>query len=74
MKGTWVKDADKPLTRQLKDRGRLLHLEQYLHEYPFCWRASEDPLIQYPRRSWFIRTTKFRDLMLKNNSQNRLAT
>ncbi|MCA9140429.1 MAG: class I tRNA ligase family protein, partial [Planctomycetales bacterium] len=24
---------------------------------------------QYPRRSWFIRTTKFRDLMLKNNSQ-----
>ena len=69
MKGTWVKDADKPLSRQLKDAGRLLHLEQYLHEYPFCWRADQDPLIQYPRRSWFIRTTKFRDLMLKNNSK-----
>ena len=69
MKGTWVKDADKPLTRTLRDAGRLLHQEQYLHEYPFCWRAAEDPLIQYPRRSWFIRTTKFRDLMLKNNSQ-----
>ncbi len=69
MKGTWVKDADKPLSRQLKEAGRLLHLEQYLHEYPFCWRASEDPLIQYPRRSWFVRTTKFRDLMLKNNSK-----
>lgn len=68
MKGTWVKDADKPLSRQLKEAGRLLHLEQYLHEYPFCWRANEDPLIQYPRRSWFVRTTKFRDLMLKNNS------
>ena len=69
MKGTWVKDADKPLSRLLKEAGRLLHLEQYLHEYPFCWRASEDPLIQYPRRSWFVRTTKFRDLMLKNNSK-----
>jgi isoleucyl-tRNA synthetase len=69
MKGTWVKDADKPLTRILRESGRLLHLEQYLHEYPFCWRASEDPLIQYPRRSWFVRTTKFRDLMLKNNSK-----
>ena len=68
MKGTWVKDADKPLTRTLRETGRLLLQEQYLHEYPFCWRASEDPLIQYPRRSWFIRTTKFRDLMLKNNA------
>ena len=69
MEGTWVKDADKPLTRQLKEAGKLLHQEQYLHEYPFCWRASQDPLIQYPRHSWFIRTTRFRDLMLKNNSE-----
>ncbi len=69
MKGVWVKDADKPLSRTLKEHNKLLHLEQYLHDYPFCWRASEDPLIQYPRRSWFVRTTKFRDLMLKNNSK-----
>ena len=69
MKGTWVKDADKPLSRTLRESGRLLHLEQYLHEYPFCWRASQDPLIQYPRRSWFVRTTRFKDLMLKNNSK-----
>ena len=67
--GTWVKDADKPLIRMLKESKRLLMQEQYLHEYPFCWRASADPLIQYPRRSWFVRTTKFRDMMLKNNSQ-----
>ena len=69
MKGEWVKSTDKALTRQLRDGGRLLHQEQYLHDYPFCWRADEDPLIQYPRESWFIRTTQFRDLMLKNNSQ-----
>ena len=43
--------------RELKERGWLFHQEQYLHDYPFCWRAEEDPLIQYPRRSWFIRTT-----------------
>jgi isoleucyl-tRNA synthetase len=69
MKGEWVKAADKALTRQLRDSGKLLHQEQYLHDYPFCWRAEDDPLIQYPRESWFIRTTQFRDLMLKNNSQ-----
>ena len=44
-------------------------LDQYLHDYPFCWRADQDPLIQYPRESWFIRTTEFKDKMLANNQQ-----
>lgn len=68
-KGVWVKDADKPLQRTLKEGGKLWHQEQYLHDYPFCWRAAEDPLIQYPRESWFIRTTKFRNAMLENNKE-----
>ncbi|QDV22032.1 isoleucine--tRNA ligase [Aureliella helgolandensis] len=67
--GVWVKDADKAISRELKESGRLLLLDQYLHDYPFCWRAQEDPLIQYPRESWFIRTTDFRDQMLENNSK-----
>ncbi len=67
--GTWVKDADKPITRRLRDEGTLWHQEQYVHDYPFCWRADSDPLIQYPRESWFIRTTAYRDAMLENNSQ-----
>jgi isoleucyl-tRNA synthetase len=65
--GQWVKDADKGITRRLKEEGKLYFQEQYLHEYPFCWRADNDPLIQYPRKSWFIRTTRFRDDMLDNN-------
>ena len=65
--GQWVKDADKAIGRRLREEGKLFHQEQYLHDYPFCWRASEDPLIQYPRESWFIRTTKFRESMLANN-------
>lgn len=65
--GRWVKDTDRDIVRDLRQRGLLYHYEQYVHEYPFCWRAEEDPLIQYPRRSWFIRTTAFRDLMLENN-------
>src|SRR5439155_702003 len=36
---------------------------------PLYWRADEDPLIQYPRKSWFIRTTRFRDEMLANNAR-----
>ncbi len=65
--GRWVKEADKDINRDLKARELLYHQEQYLHDYPFCWRADEDPLIQYPRRSWFIRTTQFKDEMLANN-------
>lgn len=68
-RGRWVKDCDKDIIRDLKSRGLLYHQEQYLHDYPFCWRAEEDPLIQYPRRSWFIKTTAFKDEMLANNEQ-----
>ena len=67
--GVWVKDADKAISRAIKENGRLLLLDQYLHDYPFCWRADQDPLIQYPRESWFIRTTEFKDKMLENNQQ-----
>ncbi len=67
--GRWVKDCDKDIIRDLKERGLLFHREQYLHDYPFCWRAEEDPLIQYPRESWFIKTTQYKDQMLANNGQ-----
>ncbi len=68
-RGRWVKDCDKDIIRDLKQRGLLFHQEQYLHDYPFCWRAEQDPLIQYPRESWFIRTTEFKDQMLANNAK-----
>ncbi len=64
-----MKDCDRDIILELKAKGLLFHQEQYLHDYPFCWRAEEDPLIQYPRRSWFIRTTQFKEAMLANNSR-----
>ena len=67
VRGRWVKECDKDINRHLKERGLLYHQEQYLHDYPFCWRADQDPLIQYPRESWFIKTTAFKDAMLQNN-------
>jgi isoleucyl-tRNA synthetase len=65
--GKWVKDADPEIVRYLKDRGILLHRENYRHEYPFCWRADEDPLIQYARPAWFIRTTAMIQDAIRNN-------
>ena len=66
--GRFVKDCDRDITRDLRARGLLVHQEQYVHDYPFCWRADADPLIQYPRQSWFIRTSQFRAPMLANNA------
>ncbi|MDR1479811.1 MAG: isoleucine--tRNA ligase [Planctomycetaceae bacterium] len=67
--GKWVKDADKEIIHDIKSKSLLLHQEQYLHEYPFCWRSEQDPLIQYPRKSWFIKTTEFKKTMLENNQE-----
>ena len=65
--GQWVKDADKQIVRAMKERGTLIHQETYRHEYPFCWRADDDPLIQYARPAWFIRTTAVIDKAIANN-------
>ena len=67
VRGRWVKECDKDILRDLKTRKLLVHQTQYLHDYPFCWRAEQDPLIQYPRESWFIRTTACKESMLANN-------
>ncbi len=67
LEGVWVKDADPRLTRDLKDRGLLVKAETYRHEYPFCWRSDKDPLIQYVRDAWFVRTTEKIDRILEDN-------
>ncbi|MDR2115554.1 MAG: isoleucine--tRNA ligase [Planctomycetaceae bacterium] len=67
--GKWVKDADKEIIKDIRSKHLLFHQEQYLHDYPFCWRSDEDPLIQYPRKSWFVKTTQFKNAMLANNQE-----
>jgi isoleucyl-tRNA synthetase len=65
--GRWVKDADKELIEELKERGVLVHAETYRHPYPFCWRADNDPLIQLARPAWYIKTTSVKDAAIANN-------
>ena len=65
--GRFVKDCDKDLQKELKERGILVHAELYRHEYPFCWRADSDPLIQYARPAWYIRTTQENAAAIANN-------
>lgn len=39
--GLFVKEADKPIIKRLKEEGKVLKHEQYLHSYPFCYRTKK---------------------------------
>jgi isoleucyl-tRNA synthetase len=66
--GLFVKDADKAIIRRLKDEGRLVHREQYVHSYPHCWRC-DSPLIYRAISSWFVNIAKIKDRMVTANQE-----
>jgi isoleucyl-tRNA synthetase len=68
VEGEWFKDADKIISRDLKERGYMFRQETIEHNYPFDWRKAT-PLISYPVDSWFIRTTAVREKLLEYNDQ-----
>ncbi len=51
---------------KLKKENRAFKTEKYEHSYPHCWRTDK-PILYYPLDSWFIKTTEFRDRMIKSN-------
>jgi isoleucyl-tRNA synthetase len=68
IEGVFVKDADQAIMQRLKQDGLLLKRETVEHTYPFCWRC-DTPLLYYPRESYFVRTTAFRDRMVALNRE-----
>ncbi|KAI8840090.1 tRNA synthetases class I-domain-containing protein [Chytriomyces cf. hyalinus JEL632] len=66
--GQYVKDADKPIQKDLKARNRLIRQTQFSHSYPFCWR-SDTPLIYKAVPSWFVRVTNIKEQLMKNNAE-----
>jgi isoleucyl-tRNA synthetase len=67
-KGVFVKDADPKILEDLKKRGLLYYSGKYVHTYPFCWRC-DSPLIYYARKSWYIKTTAYKDRLVANNNK-----
>lgn len=66
--GLQVFEANKPLTKLLREGGRLLRQASYEHSYPHCWRCR-NPLIYKAVSSWFVRVTEFRDRMGELNQE-----
>ncbi|MBQ9267112.1 MAG: isoleucine--tRNA ligase [Clostridia bacterium] len=65
--GTFVKDADKLVLDDLKERGLLFEAIPFEHSYPFCWRC-DTPLLYYAIDTWFIKMSALRDRLVKNNN------
>ena len=66
--GQWFKEADKDISRAIKEKGLMYKHETYLHNYPFDWRKGT-PLMSYPVESWFIKTTSVKDKMVALNKK-----
>lgn len=66
-KGMFIKDADPIITKDLKIAGQLFKKEQYEHNYPFCWRC-DSPLVYISQKSWYLKTTEFKQQLLDNNN------
>ena len=67
-RGTFVKDADERIMRDLDEAGILFRRLPYEHSYPFCWRCHT-PLIYYAKSSWYIQTTARRNELLNANEE-----
>ena len=67
IKGRQVFETNDDIIKYLKATGAWLKTEQYIHNYPHCWR-TDTPLIYKAVSSWYVEVTKIRDRMVELNS------
>jgi isoleucyl-tRNA synthetase len=64
--GMQVFETNDPIIIKLKEKGRWLKTEQYIHDYPHCWR-TDAPLIYRALPSWYVKVEAIKDSLIKNN-------
>jgi isoleucyl-tRNA synthetase len=70
VKGTFFKDADKALVKDLKNRGLMFRDAEETHSYPHCWRCNT-ALFYFAAPAWFLRTTALKQRMIEHNRRIR---
>ena len=66
--GMNIFDANDEIIKKLKILGSWIRTEQYIHNYPHCWR-TDTPLIYKAVPSWYVKVTDFKDRMVELNQQ-----
>ena len=65
-KGQYVWDANKPIAKELHDKGVVWKIEYIRHTYPHCHRCGTK-LMYRAHPSWFMNIDEQREEMLKQN-------
>ena len=50
----FVRDADRPIVEDLKEKNALVRIGKIKHKYPLCWR-SHHPIVWLARKGWFYK-------------------
>ncbi len=66
--GMFVMDADLEVIKWLKENDKLFKKIKLVHNYPHCWRCGT-PLLYYSKPSWYIKTTAFKDDIIRENNK-----
>ncbi len=59
--------VDVQIVIMLKKKNLCFKSEKYKHSYPHCWRTDK-PILYYPIDSWFIKTTDYKEKMIRLNN------
>ena len=68
LRGRQVFETNDDIIKYLKGKDLWVKTEQYLHNYPHCWR-TDTPLIYKAVSSWYVKVTDFKDRMCELNKQ-----
>ena len=66
--GKQVFETNDDIIKYLKGKDLWVKTEQYLHNYPHCWR-TDTPLIYKAVSSWYVKVSNFKDRMCELNKQ-----
>ncbi len=64
--GMQVFESNDLIIRRLKEEGKWIKTEQYLHNYPHCWR-TDTPLIYKAVPSWYVKVSAIKERMVELN-------
>ncbi len=62
--GQFVRDTDRTIVEDLKERNALVRIGKIKHKYPHCWR-SHHPIVWLARKGWFYKLDRLDDKAIK---------
>ena len=60
------KELELDIIKYLKENDKLFKKIKINHDYPHCWRCHQ-ALISYPKPAWYVKTTAYKDKIIKEN-------